>query len=66
MSKSELKYFIIGEKDLNQQIYVRPEKDFKRLPLLEQVDILVRIEKEVIKIRLNMMDTLFTNTKYPS
>ena len=25
-----------------------------------------QIEKEVIKIRLNMLDTLFTNTKYPS
>lgn len=71
-SLTQRKYFTIGvevetvEGEGWEHLYVTPEKDYKILPPVEQLDILVKIEKELVHIRSSLSDTLFINAKYPS
>ena len=69
---TQRKYFTVGEEVETvegegwQHLFVTPEKDYKILPPVEQLDVLVKIEKELVNMRNNLMDVLFINTKYPS
>ena len=70
---TQRKYFTIGEEVEThvegegwQHVYVTPEKDYKILPPVEQLDVLVQIEKELVSIRSRLTDDLFINSKYPS
>ena len=47
-------------------VYVKLEEDFKILPPVEQLDVLVQIEKELIRVRTDLIDELFINSKYPT
>jgi len=69
---TQRKYFTVGEEVETvegegwQHLFVTPEKDYKILPPVEQLDVLVKIEKELVNMRSHLMDVLFINTKYPS
>jgi len=70
---TQRKYFTIGEEVEThvegegwQHVYVIPEKDYKILPPVEQLDVLVQIEKELVSIRSSLTDDLFINSKYPA
>tara|TARA_Y100001951_G_scaffold69119_1_gene56038 strand:+ start:1016 stop:1243 length:228 start_codon:yes stop_codon:yes gene_type:complete len=71
-SLTQRKYFTIGEEVETvegegwQHLFVTPEEDYKILPPVEQLDVLVKIEKELVNMRSHLMDVLFINTKYPS
>jgi len=66
------KYITMGEETETvasegwTHVYVTLEEDFKVLPPLEQLDTLVQIEKELIRVRTDLIDKLFINSKYPS